>query len=66
MKKTSTVVKAFSFEEGKGLTVELVSGAKYLYPKVTKKVADEFSSSESKGKYFTQVIKKDFKDFLKV
>ena len=66
MEKTSTVVKTFSFEEGKGLAVELVNGAKYLYPKATKKVADELASAESKGKYFTQVIKKDFKEFVKL
>ena len=66
MEKTSTVVKTFSFEEGKGLTIELVDGAKYLYPKATKKVSDEFTAAESKGKYFTQVIKKDFKEFVKL
>ena len=66
MEKTSTVVKTFSFEEGKGFAVELVNGAKYLYPKATKKVADELAAAESKGKYFTQVIKKDFKEFVKL
>lgn len=66
MEKTSTAVKTFSFEEGKGLTVELVGGQKYLYPKATKKVADELAAAESKGKYFTQVIKKDFKEFVKL
>ena len=48
------------------MTVELVDGAKYLYTKATKKVADELASAESKGKYFTQVIKKDFKEFVKL
>ena len=66
MEKTSTVVKTFSFEEGKGLTIELVDGAKYLYPKATKKVSEELAAAESKGKYFTEVIKKDFKECVKL
>lgn len=48
------------------MAVELVNDAKYLYPKATKKVADELAAAESKGKYFTQVIKKDFKEFVKL
>lgn len=53
----SSIVKAIGFEAGQGLTVELVTGAKYLYKDATEAQYQEFMSSKSKGQYFSKVVR---------
>ena len=52
----STLIKQIAFDKGT-LAIELTSGKKYAYAKVSAKVVTEFMNSESKGKFFNESIK---------
>lgn len=58
----STVIRRFDYAPGRReLTVEFVSGRRYLYLDVPPEEADEFRAAFSKGTYFNRHIRDNYR-----
>ena len=58
----STVIRRFDYAPGRReLTVEFVSGRRYLYLDVPPEEAEEFRAASSKGTYFNRHIRDNYR-----
>lgn len=58
--ESSMIAEVAYLEESKALYVRFKNGSLYSYENVPKTLFDDLLNSESKGKFLTEYIKKDY------